>query len=240
MKQSAQVFDSNPPRFFFNILCKNMIMIFGMLLMAIPVKAGVIYAQQLTAKDYKEGFQLEWSTTRESGSELFVVEQSDNGVDFQSIGVVKAMGDSEQLHKYHFNDLRLGIKTSYYRLRQSDKDGTSFLSAVIMVNKFAPVNYVISGIEKDKHIYTVFIESVIEGFLSLSLQDLRGEELVRKEYKLQKGLNEYPMDLGNESPGDYSLIVKQGSELCIQNFKILNDPEREKDHVSSKNGKKGG
>jgi len=236
MKQSVQSSGFS----FFNILCKNIIIIAGVLLMAAPAYAGVIYAQKLTVQDYKEGFRLEWSTSQENGSELFVIEQSGDGVNYQSIGVVKAKGDSEELKKYHFNDLQLGITTTYYRLRQSDRDGTSFLSASVKVSKFAPVNYVISGIEKEKDGYLIFIESVTTGSIILSLQDLKGEKLVREEFVLEKGLNEYRMDLGEEPPGDYSLIAKKGAEFSIRNFKILSDPEREKDRMSSKERKKGG
>ena len=240
MKRLACSFRNTPRHSSLNIFHHSIIIIVLGLWMITPVNAGVVYAQTLAAKDYKEGFKLEWSTSQEQGSEFFVVERAEDGIHYESIGVVKAQGDSDRLEKYDFNDLELGITTAYYRLKQFDKDGTSIFSASVEVKKFAPVNYVISGIKEKENIYIIFIESVAEGAISLSLQDMTGEELVRRKFLLERGLNEYQLNLESEKPGNYSLIAKRGMEFSIRNFEILKDPERNKDRVSSKDNNKGG
>ncbi len=91
------------------------------------------------------GSQLNWATASEKNSEVFVVERSVNGKDFETIGSVKAAGSSNQKITYSFTDRTVQTNaTAYYRLRQVDLDGTFEYSAIVTIagNKGAELSAV--------------------------------------------------------------------------------------------------
>ncbi|MET4076455.1 T9SS type A sorting domain-containing protein [Hymenobacter sp. UYCo722] len=77
--------------------------------------------------------QVAWATASEKSSAYFAVERSADGRAFSEIARVEALGSSTARHDYGTLDgLPLG-GTSYYRLRQVDKDGTTAYSNVATV-----------------------------------------------------------------------------------------------------------
>jgi len=75
---------------------------------------------------------LTWQTAQEMNNSHFVVMRSEEGSVWEDIGVVGGAGNSYSLTSYQTEDIHPSL-TSYYRLRQVDKDGTSSLSAIRFV-----------------------------------------------------------------------------------------------------------
>ncbi|MBC8035323.1 MAG: S8 family serine peptidase [Chitinophagaceae bacterium] len=76
---------------------------------------------------------LNWSTSSESNTELFIVEKSANGIDYTNIGTVKAANAGNVISRYKFMDNNLQVGTTYYRLRMTDKDGSFKYSPLRMI-----------------------------------------------------------------------------------------------------------
>jgi hypothetical protein len=66
---------------------------------------------------------LGWATASEQQSEGFEIERSANGNSFQTIGAVKASGNSNNAINYRFEDEHPGA-INYYRLKMIDQDGS--------------------------------------------------------------------------------------------------------------------
>ncbi|WP_303310657.1 hypothetical protein [Hymenobacter sp. BT730] len=77
--------------------------------------------------------QLTWSTALERASASFTVERSTDAHAFHSIAHVQAAGQSSTLQKYSATDASPVMGTNYYRLRQTDADGTQAFSPVVVV-----------------------------------------------------------------------------------------------------------
>ena len=77
--------------------------------------------------------QVAWATASEKNSAYFVVERSANGRTFTDLTQVEAQGTSSARHSYSSLDTAPMGGTSYYRLRQVDKDGTTAFSNVATV-----------------------------------------------------------------------------------------------------------
>ena len=77
---------------------------------------------------------LSWSTASESNNDRFEVEKSTNGVDFEVIGIVSGMGNSNTIQDYSFEEVNPQSGVIYYRLVQIDYDGTESSSKIIKVN----------------------------------------------------------------------------------------------------------
>ena len=74
---------------------------------------------------------LNWITASEKSNKYFNIERSYDAKHFESIGILKAAGNSMQKLTYNFTDESPLRGTSYYRLGQVDFDGSSTYSSII-------------------------------------------------------------------------------------------------------------
>jgi hypothetical protein len=74
-----------------------------------------------------------WATVSEFNNDHFTVERSADGYAFEEVGTVDAAGESRSLMAYSFTDPSPLHGLSYYRLRQTDVDGTTTVSTIIAV-----------------------------------------------------------------------------------------------------------
>jgi hypothetical protein len=76
---------------------------------------------------------FDWETASETNNDLFTVEGSENGIDFKEITTVKAVGNSSVSQSYTAK-LETRNNQIYFRLRQTDFDGSNEYSATIFLN----------------------------------------------------------------------------------------------------------
>jgi len=86
-----------------------------------------------TAKVEEPWVRLDWTTASERNNDFFTVERSADGEHFTNIHEELGAGNSQQVLNYLTFDREPLTGLSYYRLRQTDFDGTSELSGVVTV-----------------------------------------------------------------------------------------------------------
>ncbi|MEO8588584.1 MAG: Calx-beta domain-containing protein [Flavobacteriales bacterium] len=86
-----------------------------------------------TAKPEDAFVRLDWTTGSEEDNAYFTIERSGDGISFEPIISTPGAGNSTQLMSYTDLDRAPLNGMNYYRLRQTDADGTSSLSAVVTV-----------------------------------------------------------------------------------------------------------
>ncbi|UOR04976.1 T9SS type A sorting domain-containing protein [Hymenobacter aerilatus] len=74
-----------------------------------------------------------WATASEKNNDYFTVERSLDGVQFVAVGKIAGAGSSTTRHQYTFVDQEAPATLAYYRLRQTDLDGTTAYSTVVTV-----------------------------------------------------------------------------------------------------------
>ncbi|MDZ4668266.1 MAG: T9SS type A sorting domain-containing protein [bacterium] len=77
------------------------------------------------------GVKLQWSTAQEINNQKFEVQRSFDGTNFESIGSVKGMGNTELKSYYTFMDEELPQSEVMYRIKQVDFDGKEDYSKTI-------------------------------------------------------------------------------------------------------------
>jgi hypothetical protein len=100
----------------------------------LPVELTAFTAQRQAA-----GVLLKWTTASEKNSARFEVQRSADGKSFGTIASVEAQGQSTQALTYSALDRQAPAGTSYYRLRQVDRDGKASLSPVVAVSEASDV-----------------------------------------------------------------------------------------------------
>lgn len=81
-----------------------------------------------------------WATATETNNDFFTVERSADGETFSDIGEVDGAGQSQATLAYAFSDDAPLNGLSYYRLRQTDFDGTEAWSQAVAVWRGAPTS----------------------------------------------------------------------------------------------------
>lgn len=86
-----------------------------------------------TAQPEGDNVRLSWTTLTEEDNDFFTVERSGDDLVFSAIAEVPAAGTSVSALHYTLLDEAPLQGLSYYRLRQTDLDGASTLSAIVPV-----------------------------------------------------------------------------------------------------------
>ncbi|HOS48934.1 MAG TPA: T9SS type A sorting domain-containing protein [Bacteroidia bacterium] len=82
-------------------------------------------------KNDEHSAKVTWTTADEIDNDYFTVERSANGVDFTSIATVQGAGTCTNIHNYNVvdNDPLNGV--NYYKIRQTDFNGTNSYSNIV-------------------------------------------------------------------------------------------------------------
>ena len=86
-----------------------------------PLPVGLVNFETKCENDQAH---LSWSTITESNSDYFTVWKSIDGKEFVEAGKVQANGNSTSTLHYRWVDLATNDETAYYKLTQTDLDGT--------------------------------------------------------------------------------------------------------------------
>lgn len=87
-----------------------------------------------TAKVVGSGVEVNWITASELNNDYFLVEKSKDGKEFLPVRKVKGAGTTSRTSNYNIVDEKPYRGISYYRLSQTDFDGSKTYSKVASVN----------------------------------------------------------------------------------------------------------
>ncbi len=163
--------------------------------------------------------KLTWSTLSELNNDHFVIERTKDGVDFETVSLIKGNGTSSQTHNYQSIDFSPFQGKSYYRLNQVDFDGHNHYSELIeiTVNR---TSYDITPVPNpvvDKS--TIFIPSDFnDGDIIVEIYSLQGSLISSKHLS---GASSVEL-LRSEMPtGVYLVRISSGSQVASAKFIVL-------------------
>ncbi|MDQ1088351.1 FAD-dependent oxidoreductase [Siphonobacter sp. SORGH_AS_1065] len=84
-----------------------------------------------------EGILLKWATSYERNTQKFFIQYSFDSLDFETVDIVNASGNSIMKQEYSYLDKKTAWynkKVIYYRLKQVDMDGKFTYSNIISIN----------------------------------------------------------------------------------------------------------
>ena len=149
---------------------------------------------------------LRWTTSGDiSTSEVFNVEESDDGLNFHSIAVVDVQ---QNINDYTVNDTRIAAAQQFYRIKDSFQNGAVAYSSVVMVKTDPSQQLVIfpNPVIQNNTVY-IIISSPNSEAVQFSLIDLSGKIITAKSSMLNSGRNEQSLGLQNILPGCYILKI---------------------------------
>lgn len=87
---------------------------------------------EFNGEPHNDNVRLFWTTATEINNDYYTVEKSSDGVHFNALGTVKAVGDTKTKSSYEFYDTE-PLSLNYYRLKQTDRNGTFSYSRIVSV-----------------------------------------------------------------------------------------------------------
>lgn len=162
---------------------------------------------------------VQWTTSKEINSRDFVVQRSDDGQNFVTIGTISATGNSIYKSTYQFVDAGINGITKprvYYRLQERGKDGSSTYSKVITLVLSGKNLFTIKALGNPvKDVLTVQISSANDK-ITLRIIDAGGKLMSIQQTITGSGL--VTLSLNGLKSGTYILVAESMNERRIVRF----------------------
>jgi|GEM_PF-1643802 len=147
-----------------------------------------------------------WVTASQVDNKWFTVERSKDGVIFDSIGILAGAGTTSETLTYGFLDESPYTGTSYYRLKQTNLDGTSSYSHIAAVN--ISLSAKLTVYPNPANASSVYTYNATEaGNADIRMITADGKVINTGTVNMQQGANTLPLNAGSLAGGTYSLQV---------------------------------
>ena len=133
--------------------------------------------------------QVIWSTASQKNSTFFTVEKSSDGIYWFAIDTIPGMASSVSIQQYSIIDHNPGSGIVYYKIKQSDYNGTSSYTGVLSAqlsggDTFSIFPNPISGIKDALYLMTGLTESTD---LTIRITDISGKLILSDTQTIESG-----------------------------------------------------
>jgi hypothetical protein len=151
---------------------------------------------------------LEWMTATEKDNDFFTLEKSFDGISFETVGTIKGAGNSSVQQNYSMLDDHTANGIIYYRLSQTDYDGTTSKSSIIAINRKNKICVVMAYPNPSTGPCALNIETVQTGKYTVYINDLNGKELFKQSIFIDKEVYSYNFNISDYKCGIYNCILE--------------------------------
>ena len=156
---------------------------------------------------------LEWTTATETNNDFFTLERSVDGENFERIGRVDGAGNATQILNYSFVDDDPFSGVSYYRLKQTDFDGSFQYSDLRAVEVFGDEQFDLKSVfRSDGGLRLIYTSD--NPFLTLEIFDMTGKRVHSQSLENEANSIIYP----NIARGVYLLRLSNGNHMASEKF----------------------
>lgn len=159
---------------------------------------------------------IKWSTASEENNQLFTVERSINGTDFEPIIYLDGAGSSQTTINYSARDKAPEMGRNYYRLKQTDTNGKYEYSEVVSVflstSDKVDLNLYPNPVEQGRNLNIEFSEVDNSGLISVILISTEGKIVVKQEFFNLTSRRFFFQIPSKMKPGVYYLKLITGSK----------------------------
>ncbi len=179
-----------------------------------PLPISLLYFSAKASKG--STIELTWSTVSESNNEYFTVERSKDGKNFEEVKKVTSNGNSNIRQDYAVIDQAPFDGISFYRLKQTDKDGQFTWSQIERITLSKLALSATTGPNPTTDVINLYLKGVVEKNLHYRLLDLNGKRLM--EGKITG--NTTTVNMSKMAQGTYFLQVIKNKEV-VNAFKLI-------------------
>ncbi|MFT5265352.1 MAG: hypothetical protein ACI8YQ_004105, partial [Polaribacter sp.] len=157
--------------------------------------------------------RLSWKTASEFNTERYVLERSIDGKSpWAEIGYINAVGFSNEIQEYDFEDLN-PVPKAYYRLRSSDFDGHQDISKLVYLERTEDgFDFIDLVPNPTRDFVRVQFNQISNGPVTFTLMNIQGQILRQWSTDVQQGDGEEQIDLSELNKGLYFIQLNNGVE----------------------------
>lgn len=131
------------------------------------------------ARCNNNGIEIVWETASELNNDYFTIERSSDANSWYAIEQIKGAGTSNELLKYSYIDFNFPQSTTYYRLKQTDFNGSFAYSKAVAVNCNEQIERPIQLFNNSDNSLTISnIDISSINTISFTLYDLIGNTII--------------------------------------------------------------
>jgi uncharacterized repeat protein (TIGR01451 family) len=163
---------------------------------------------------------LEWVTNEEVNNKHFILERSEDAVNFEARATIAGSGTSAQVNKYQYtDDINVSAKVVYYRLKSVDMDGKFSFSAIVPVRLTNSINIEKVSVYPNPFVNNVklFVNSKEAGIANFRVFALDGKTISNSKIKMEAGDNIIVLtEMNKLQPGTYMIEVSTADAKIIK------------------------
>ena len=181
----------------------------------LPIK---LTSFQVEYEEATNSVTIYWATASQVDNKLFTVEKSVDGVNWQVVTTVAGAGTTDDPMYYNATDESPYGGVSYYRLKQTDFDGTNLYSDIATVR--IPSKYAVSIFPNPTSgDMTMHYVTQSPDPLNIQISDLTGN--VISSYQItavQAGANDYTVNTSSLAQGVYIMRITNSEKTFYEKF----------------------
>ncbi len=159
--------------------------------------------------------KLSWTTANEENNDYFTLERSIDGRSFEAIAMVDGSGSTTEISKYIHMDNNPRSGLNYYRLKQTDYDGT-FSYSDIETADFGTDETIKVYPTAATDFLKVEIGHDLNNDLTIIIRDLTGREY--KSFEITTKSNRKEISLIDLTPGSYFISIYNNDTVETHKF----------------------
>jgi hypothetical protein len=176
-----------------------------------------------TAKPQENSIELVWNTASERHNAGFVVERGLNTNTFGQISWVKSKSGGQPSGGFRYEMVDRNVVRNqmyYYRLKQTDIDGSTALSNVVeaFIGGAGELSFVLYPNPSRDKINISLDNTTNAKDLLLSLTNALGQTVLERSYGLETGKQQVVLDMQGLADGNYNLTIQLDGRLY--NFRV--------------------
>ena len=162
-----------------------------------------------------EGNNLKWITATEINNNYFTLQHATDGINFTNIATLNGNGNSNTAHAYQFLHKQAPSGVSYYRLMQTDFDGTTQQAGLVTLVR----GEIAFGITQTypvpaKDVVNVQFNSNQNNTVHVNVYDVAGKLMATQSTTATKGANTLQIDVANYAAGMYFVTLNNGNNTA--------------------------
>ncbi len=172
-----------------------------------------------TGETQNQGNLLKWATATETDNDYFTLERSSNGIDFSSIGKIAGAGNAIVNTNYQWLDENVPTGTNYYRLLQTDFNGTTTNHGIVVLSR-SQTNFGINNVYPvpATNVVAVSFTNPTATTSHIRIYNLAGVLVHETNFNTIAGSNTARFDVADYAAGMYFISINNGIESTTSRF----------------------
>lgn len=165
---------------------------------------------------------IEWTTATEINNDYFIVERSDDGINYIKMDTINGNGNTNQIINYSWIDRKIKPERDYYyRLRQVDYDGKYYLHGPVHSKCDGNLSGFYLYPNPTEESFNLNFNGETEEDFVMEIYDITGKTVFSKKHTTSEGENSFKMNISDFAKGFYEISVK--SDTQQKTFKLIKE-----------------